>query len=52
MNDAKIEEIAKWAANKLNGGEWYDDKFYQFKHKEAWMDMIKELIERIENEGR
>ena len=24
MNDAKIEEIAKWAANKLNGGDWYD----------------------------
>ena len=52
MDDAKIEELAKWAANKLNGGNWYDEKFYQFGHKEAWMNMIKELIERLEDERR
>ena len=49
MNDANIEELAKWAANKLNGGDWYDTKFYQAGHKQAWMNMIKELIKKIED---
>lgn len=48
MTDTEIEELAKWAANKLNGGNWYDENFYKFEHRQAWMNMIRELLEKIQ----
>lgn len=51
MTDKELEELAKWAANKLNGGDWYDEKFYTFNHKEAWMNMVRELIEKVKDEN-
>ena len=47
MSEKELEDLAKWAANKLNGGNWYDENFYKFEHKKAWMEMISELIEKV-----
>lgn len=49
MTKHNIEELAKWAAETLNGGDFYDKNYYHFKHKEAWEDLIRKLIPKIES---
>lgn len=52
MTEKEIEKLALWAANKLNGGDWYDQKFYQAGHKKAWMDMVRELADKLKESNR
>lgn len=47
MTDKQIEDFAKFAAETLNGGNFYDKNYYQAKHREAWMNMITKLIEKM-----
>ena len=47
MTDEEVTELAKFAAETLNGGDFYDERFYQNKHREAWENMIRALLCRI-----
>ena len=46
MTEEIYEELAKFAAETLNGGDFYDERFYQNKHREAWVRMVKALLDK------
>jgi len=47
MTTEEIESLAKFAAETLNGGDFYNKNYYNFRHKEAWENMISKLIEKM-----
>jgi len=47
MSDKEIEELAKFAAESLNGGNFYDKNYYNAKHREAWEKMIVKLLNKL-----
>jgi len=46
MNAA--EKMASDIAEKLNGGEWKDGKWYSKGHREAWINAVKPYADEIE----
>lgn len=48
IDEKKIEELAKWAAETMNGGDFYNKNYYHFKHREAWEGLIRKLIVKLE----
>ncbi len=43
-----VEQMASEIAEKLNGGEWRDGKWYADSHRKAWMDAVKPYADEIE----
>lgn len=48
MTDDLNEKLAKEAAELINGGEFYDGKWYSEGHREAWRKAMKPAADRIE----
>lgn len=48
MNNDLIEKLARKAAELINGGEFYDGKWYSEGHREAWRKAMKPAADRIE----
>lgn len=46
MTDKDIEELAKFAAETLNGGYYDDINYYKYEHKKAWENMVRKLLEK------
>jgi hypothetical protein len=44
----RTEQMASDIAEKLNGGEWKDGKWYADSHRKAWMDAVKPYADEIE----
>jgi hypothetical protein len=47
MTEAEIIALAKFAAETLNGGDFYAERFYQNRHREAWTNMIRALLLKL-----
>jgi hypothetical protein len=44
----RTEQMAADIAEKLNGGEWKDGKWYSKGHREAWINAVKPYANEIE----
>lgn len=50
MNEEELERLAKLAAEIINGGDFYDSRWFQFKHREAWMRGIAAVLKEYDKE--
>lgn len=42
----KLEKLAQLAAEMMNGGEFKNDKWYSEAHRQAWIGVVKAVLEK------
>jgi hypothetical protein len=50
VSDDELERLAKLAAETVNGSDFYDNRWFQFKHREAWMKGIAAVLKEYDKE--